>query len=1009
MRVLLVLALLCLTLTLNATTYYVDPNGSDSNNGSQGSPWKTLAYAVSRVTAAGDIIHVNSGTFNETGQMFLSTGVSIEGSGTGSVIVSKVTSSGSFLLMLHSTSENTNGNQHISNITFDGGSVTAYGGVSVYNRGNVKVYGCTFRDFMATGIQFNDGGSVPVTRATGNEFYSNTVTNCSMYTSIGYGGLRIGGQQGMLVHDNNLSQTGRASGTNGYVIKYGGEGWNQGLKIYNNTITKEAYDGSSFDFAIELTHEQGTEIFNNTIIGAIDVNFVSKGSYNYGFYVHNNIIGPTASKSRMENGVILEFDIEGAVIKNNYFRNLGSIVLFSTRAGYDLKNNTFADNICDNIGVVGSTAGQCIRFIVVDSPSTSSDGFYVYNNVIIGRAASNISWGVSIPSNEGSTNNVVRNNIIMNFASGAITSNPGSSVNGLTITNNILYNNGNGNNPFYANGTPSNYTFSGNLNVNPQFVSSTDFHLQAGSPAIGAGVNVNLGTDYDGKNWNTNPSIGAFEYGSVTVTPPAVPVFQNAVTDNTTPSVVSMTYDLSLASVVPSASAFSVLVNSVSRTVNTVSVSGSKVVLTLASPVAYGDNISVAYSKPSSNPVQTTAGGQAASLSASSVTNNVAAISPVYVSSSVENASPVTLNVNYSLSLATVVPAASSFSVVVNSTARSVSSVSVSGAKVTLTLASRVFAGDAVTVSYTKPSSSWLQSGTGAIVAGMTNKSVVNNCINSAPVATITSPSVNTTFNAPATVSITATASDADGSVSSVEFYNGSTKLGSVNSAPFVFNWTNVSAGNYTLTAVAVDNLNSRTVSSGISISVNAIKQVVNRHPYIKISKPQKGSQYAQLSSVNIDAIASDPDGLITKVEFFSGVEKIGEMSDAPYSFTWKDVKSGTYIITAIATDNMNDTTKSSPVEFVVGQKIKYDANNEIVNLYPNPNNGHFKIELTDALKSEQSEIIITDLSGKQVYHGPIQREELTKEFDLSESRNGMYVMMIKDKDIYVTKKFMKN
>ena len=60
-----------------------------------------------------------------------------------------------------------------------------------------------------------------------------------------------------------------------------------------------------------------------------------------------------------------------------------------------------------------------------------------------------------------------------------------------------------------------------------------------------------------------------------------------------------MTYNLTLANVVPAASAFSVRVNSTARTVNTVAISGTKVQLTLASPVVYGDVVTVSYTKPS--------------------------------------------------------------------------------------------------------------------------------------------------------------------------------------------------------------------------------------------------------------------------------------------------------------------------------------------------------------------------------------------------------------------------
>ncbi|MDZ7634159.1 MAG: SwmB domain-containing protein [Bacteroidales bacterium] len=98
--------------------------------------------------------------------------------------------------------------------------------------------------------------------------------------------------------------------------------------------------------------------------------------------------------------------------------------------------------------------------------------------------------------------------------------------------------------------------------------------------------------------------------------------------------------------------------------------------------------MTVAYTKPATNPLQTSAGGQAASLTAQNVTNNVAAVIPAYVSSVIDNATPSTLTLTYNLSLANIVPTTSAFTVRVNSTTRTVSSVAVSGTRVILTLAS---------------------------------------------------------------------------------------------------------------------------------------------------------------------------------------------------------------------------------------------------------------------------------------------------------------------------------
>ncbi|HYG37305.1 MAG TPA: carbohydrate-binding protein [Cytophagales bacterium] len=94
---------------------------------------------------------------------------------------------------------------------------------------------------------------------------------------------------------------------------------------------------------------------------------------------------------------------------------------------------------------------------------------------------------------------------------------------------------------------------------------------------------------------------------------------------------------------------------------------------------------------------------------------------------------------------------------------------------------------------------------------------------NTPPTVSITGPSNGANFTAPATINITATASDANGTVSSVAFYNGSQHLGTDSSTPYSYNWTNVSAGSYTITAVATDNGNAQTTSSQINVTVSSV------------------------------------------------------------------------------------------------------------------------------------------------------------------------------------------
>lgn len=260
--------------------------------------------------------------------------------------------------------------------------------------------------------------------------------------------------------------------------------------------------------------------------------------------------------------------------------------------------------------------------------------------------------------------------------------------------------------------------------ADPQFTDPTNriFTLKSTSPAVSAGTPIAMvTTDFLGNVRSTSkPSIGAFEYLTS-----AIPVYLNSQVGNSNPSVVEMSYSLSLANIIPASAAFTVTVNSVNRTVNSVAISGNKVLLTLASPVSSGDNVTVAYTQPASNKIQTSDGQAAASITAQPVTNSVAV--PVYQRSSVSDATPGIIELTYNLSLANIIPSTSAFTVMINGTAINVTSVTIAGTKVSLALATPAVYGDIITLSYTKPSTNPIQISSGGQAVSFTDQQVTNN------------------------------------------------------------------------------------------------------------------------------------------------------------------------------------------------------------------------------------------------------------------------------------------
>ncbi len=65
------------------------------------------------------------------------------------------------------------------------------------------------------------------------------------------------------------------------------------------------------------------------------------------------------------------------------------------------------------------------------------------------------------------------------------------------------------------------------------------------------------------------------------------------------------------------------------------------------------------------------------------------------------------------------------------------------------------------------------------------------------------------------------------------EFFNEATLIGTATTAPYRFDWTNVPSGAYTLTAKATDDRGGNTMSSPVTVTVNAAPAVTLTAPAI--------------------------------------------------------------------------------------------------------------------------------------------------------------------------------
>jgi uncharacterized protein (TIGR03118 family) len=104
------------------------------------------------------------------------------------------------------------------------------------------------------------------------------------------------------------------------------------------------------------------------------------------------------------------------------------------------------------------------------------------------------------------------------------------------------------------------------------------------------------------------------------------------------------------------------------------------------------------------------------------------------------------------------------------------------------------------------------------------------------PIVSITAPTNNASIAAPGNLMLTADASESGGTISKVEFFEGTTSLGSVASTPYnvTFNFT---AGTHTITARATDNNGASTTSSAITFTVGGGGTKINDPIPAKIQK----------------------------------------------------------------------------------------------------------------------------------------------------------------------------
>ena len=150
------------------------------------------------------------------------------------------------------------------------------------------------------------------------------------------------------------------------------------------------------------------------------------------------------------------------------------------------------------------------------------------------------------------------------------------------------------------------------------------------------------------------------------------------------------------------------------------------------------------------------------------------------------------------------------------------------------------------------------------------------------------------------------------------------TSSGSYTQSLQVGNTTTATVPNLTAGATyffAVTAFNSASMESAPSNEVTFIV-IANQPPTVSITSPASGTSVFGPANVTLGATASDSDGTVSKVEFFSGATKIGESSASPYSYPCTLSIAGTYSFTARAIDNEGASASSTPVTLTILEEV---------------------------------------------------------------------------------------
>ena len=106
------------------------------------------------------------------------------------------------------------------------------------------------------------------------------------------------------------------------------------------------------------------------------------------------------------------------------------------------------------------------------------------------------------------------------------------------------------------------------------------------------------------------------------------------------------------------------------------------------------------------------------------------------------------------------------------------------------------------------------------------------------------------------------------------------------------------------------------------ALSAVRLEEFLMGGPQVRITSPLNNALVVLPTNLVISALASGFGGTVTNVAFYRSATKLGDVTNSPYNFAWPTVGVGTYLLTAVGSDNTGLSVTSAAVRMVVQSNV---------------------------------------------------------------------------------------